>query len=133
MEQASAAEHSLNGEGGIADAAAGLASVLEGAAELDPTVLEVSERARGVAAEISELARDVRAYSEALLPDPERLQAVRERIAALKQLQRKYGPSDADVSAFLVEASERLRTLAGADDRIAELEAEVTTADRADR
>jgi DNA repair protein RecN (Recombination protein N) len=127
MEQASTAEHSLNGEGGIADAVAGLASVLEGAAELDPTVLDVSERARGVAAEISELARDVRAYSEALLPDPERLQVVRERIAALKQLQRKYGPSDAYVSAFLAEASERLRTLAGADDRIAELEAEVTT------
>ena len=127
MEQASAAEHSLTGEGGIADAAAGLASVLEGAAELDPTASRSSERAEGVATEISELARDVRAYSEALLPDPERLQAVRERIAALKQLQRKYGPSDADVSAFLAEASERLRTLAGADERIAELEAEVAT------
>ena len=46
------------------------------AAELDPTVLEVSERARCVATEISELARDVRAYSEALLPDPDRLQTL---------------------------------------------------------
>jgi len=127
MEQASAAEHALTGEDGIADAAAALASVLEGAAELDPTAVEVAERARGVAVETSELARDVRAYGEALLPDPERLQAVRERLAALKQLQRKYGPSDVDVSAFVAEASERLRTLAGADDRIAELEAEVAT------
>jgi len=127
MEQASSAEHALTGEGGIADAAASLASVLEAAAELDPTAVEVAQRARGVAAETSELARDVRAYGEALLPDPERLQEIRERIAALKQLQRKYGPSDADVSAFLAEAAERLRTLAGADDRITELETEAAT------
>ncbi len=127
MEQASSAEHALTGEDGIADAAASLASVLEAVAELDPTAVEVAQRARGVAAETSELARDIRAYGEALLPDPERLQTIRERIAALKQLQRKYGPSDADVSAFLAEAAERLRTLAGADDRIVELEAEVAT------
>jgi len=127
MEQASAAEQALTGEDGIADAAASLASVLEGAAELDPTAVEVAQRARGVAAETSELARDIRAYGEALLPDPERLQAVRERIGALKQLQRKYGPSDADVTAFLADASKRLGTLAGADDRILELEAEVAT------
>ena len=127
MEQASSAEHALTGEDGIADAAASLASVLEAAAELDPTAGEVAQRARGLAAETSELARDVRAYGEALLPDPERLQEIRERIAALKQLQRKYGPSDADVSAFLAEASERLRALAGADDRIAGLETEVAT------
>jgi DNA repair protein RecN (Recombination protein N) len=125
MEQASAAEHALTGEDGIADAAASLASALEAAAELDPTAVEVAERARGVAVETSELARDVRAYAEALLPDPERLQVVRDRIAALKQLQRKYGPTDADVAAFLAGASERLGALAGADDRIVELEAEV--------
>jgi DNA repair protein RecN (Recombination protein N) len=127
IEQASAAEHALTGEDGIADGAPALASVLEAVSELDPTAVEVAERARGIAAETSELARDVRAYGETLLPDPERLQAVRERIAALKQLHRKYGPSDADVSAFLAEASEWLRTLAGADDRIAELEADVAT------
>ncbi len=127
MEQASAAEHAVTGEDGIADAAASLASVLEAAADLDPTAGEIAQRARGVAAETSELARDIRSYGEALLPDPERLQEVRERIAALKQLQRKYGPTDADVSTFLAEASERLRTLAGADDRIVELEAEVAT------
>jgi DNA repair protein RecN (Recombination protein N) len=127
LEQSSAAEHALTGEEGIADAAAGLASVLESAAELDPSAAEVSERARGLATEISELARDVRAYGEALLPDPERLEAVRARIAELKQLHRKYGPSDADVAAFLTEAAERLRILAGADDRILELEAALET------
>ena len=106
-EQSSAAEHALTGEEGIADAAAALASVLESAAELDPSATEVSERARGLATEIADLARDVRAYGEALLPDPERLEAVRARIADLKQLHRKYGPTDTDVATFLTEAAER--------------------------
>jgi DNA repair protein RecN (Recombination protein N) len=128
MEQASAAERSLTGEEGIGDAVASLASVLEGAADLDPSAREVADRARGLAAEIAELSRDVRTYGEALLPDPERLETVRARLADLKQLQRKYGPTDADVSAFLAEASERLRTLAGAEDRIEELEMELAAA-----
>ena len=131
MEQTIAAEHTLTGEDGIADAAASLASVLEGASELDPSAQDVAERARGLAAEIAELARDVRGYREALVPDPERLETVRQRIADLKQLQRKYGPTDADVAAFLAEASERLRTLAGADDRIEELETELAAASMA--
>jgi DNA repair protein RecN (Recombination protein N) len=110
MEQASAAEHALIGEDGIADDAASLASLLESAADLDPSAREVGDRARGIAAEIAELARDVRAYAEVLLPDPERLEAVRDRVAALKQLQRKYGPTDADVVAFLTAPAEQPRS-----------------------
>jgi DNA repair protein RecN (Recombination protein N) len=128
MEQASAAEHALTGEDGIVDDAASLASLLASAAEVDPSAREVADRARGIASEIAELARDVRAYGEVLLPDPERLEAVRDRVAALKQLQRKYGPTDADVVAFLAESAEQLRTLAGADDRLAELEREMEVA-----
>ncbi len=52
---------------------------------------------------------------------PRRLQEVRERLAALKALQRKYGETDDDVLAFLSGAEERLGALTGADDRIAEL------------
>ena len=133
MEQASAAEHVLTEEEGIADDAASLASLLENAADLDPSAREVADRARGIAAEIAELARDVRSYRELLLPDPERLEAVRGRVAALKQLQRKYGPTDADVVSFLAESAEQLRTLAGADDRIAELERELEATSAAAR
>ena len=44
-----------------------------------------------LAAEIAELASEVRAYRERVAVDPARLQEVRERIAALRGLQRKYG------------------------------------------
>ena len=126
-EHAAAAEEALIGEGGIDDAAASVASLLETAAALDPAADDVASRARGIAAELAELARDVRSYGESLVADPGRLQAVRERIAALKQLQRKYGTTDADVLAYLGEASGRLAALEGADDRIGHLEAEVET------
>ena len=126
-EHASAAEHGLSGEGGIGDAAAAVAAELEAAAALDPGATEVATRARAVAAELAELGRDVRDYGESLVPDPDRLQAVRERIGTLKQLQRKYGSTDADVLLFLAETSARLATLEGADDRIGALDAEVET------
>ena len=124
LEQAAGAESILSGDEGVADRVAALASGLETAAELDPSAREVAERGRGLAAELSELARDVRAYGEGLLPDPERLHSVRERLAVLNQLQRKYGPTDADVVAFVAEASGRLRALEGADHRLASLEGE---------
>jgi DNA repair protein RecN (Recombination protein N) len=125
LERASAAEQALVGDEAIADGVASLAGVLEEVAELDPSADDVASRARGLAAEVAELARDVRTYREALLPDPERLQAVRERIADLKGLQRKYGTTDADVAAFGAEAAARIATLSGADDRIAALDDEV--------
>jgi DNA repair protein RecN (Recombination protein N) len=125
LERAGAAEEVLSGDGGVSDATATLAAALDAAAELDAGAAEVAARARALAAESAELARDVRTYREGLLPDPERLQAVRERLSALKQLQRKYGPTDEDVGAYLAEASARLRTLEGADDRLAELAEEV--------
>ena len=125
LERASAAEQMLVGDEAIADGVASLAGLLEGVADLDPSADEVASRARALAAEVAELARDVRTYREALLPDPERLQAVRERIADLKRLQRKYGPTDEDVAAFGAEAAGRLAALSGTDDRIAALEGEL--------
>jgi len=125
LERAAAAEQTLVGDEAIADGVASLAGLLEAVADLDSTADDVARRARGLAAEIAELAYDVRTYREALLPDPERLQAIRERIADLKGLQRKYGPTDAEVVAFGGEVAERLATLSGSDDRIAALEAEV--------
>jgi DNA repair protein RecN (Recombination protein N) len=113
------------GDGGAADALAWVARSLDDAASVDRGAQELASRARSVAAESVELARDVRAYAETLVPDPDRLQTVRERVAALRGLQRKYGASDAKVLEFLLGASSRLASLEVADERLGELEAEV--------
>ena len=85
----------------------------------------MAERARSLSTELAELARDVRDYREGLSADPDRLQAVRERLSALKALQRKYGATETEVLAFLEASASRLDTLATADERLSELSEEV--------
>jgi DNA repair protein RecN (Recombination protein N) len=121
LEQSGAAESVLTGDDGVVDAVGSLASALAGAADLDPSAEGLAGRARGLSAELAELARDLRSYREGLLIDPDRLQAVRERLGALRQLQRKYGATDADVLAFRDETAARVAAMEGADDRLAEL------------
>ena len=81
----------LGGDGGAADLLASTAHDLDAAADLDPDAVPLAARGRALAAEIADLASEVRAYRERVGVDPARLQTVRERIAALKGLQRKYG------------------------------------------
>ena len=119
LELADSVERGLGGdESAAASAVAVAAAGLQEAKALDPGVEELAERTAGLAAELSELARDVRSYREGLHADPERLQAVRERIGALRSLQRKYGETDDDVREFLAQASARLADLDGLDDRL---------------
>jgi len=125
LETAGAAEEALAGEEGGGDALAAATAALGEAAGLDPDAEELAARARSIATETAELARDVRVYRERLSVDPERLHDVRERIAALRGLQRKYGETDRDVIAYLAASSGRLAVLAGADDRLEALAGEV--------
>jgi DNA repair protein RecN (Recombination protein N) len=125
LELAAAAEEVLAGEGGIAEGSASVVRALGSITELDAGAAGLSARAQALAAETSELARDLRGYREGLALDPSRLASIRDRIGELKTLQRKYGPGDAEVLAFLEEASERLRSLSGADERLEELRGEV--------
>ena len=71
-------------------------------------------RAEALAAEGAELEREVRDYRERLEPDPARLEQIRERIAALGVVSRKYGETEQDVLAFLEQARTRLGLLEGA-------------------
>ena len=125
LERASAAEQILSGETSLADDAAAAGALLDDAARHDREAAPLAERARGSAAELAELARDLRAYRESLFVDPDALQGIRERLASLKGLQRKYGDTEDDVRAFLEHASERLVMLATADERLEELTREV--------
>ena len=121
LERAAEAEATLSGESSIGDALAGAANALADAARLDAAAEGLAERARSLSAELAELARDVRDYREELSADPDRLQAIRERLSALKALQRKYGATEAEVLAFLEASASRLATLATADERLSEL------------
>ena len=89
-------------------------------AELDA----LSERAREVGYLLADLGADFGGYTALVQMDPERLATVQARRAALGALQRKYGPTMADVLDWAASAASRVDELGGDDERIGELEAE---------
>ena len=138
VELSTESERALASDEGATDKLASTQRGLQAAAELDPAVSDLAARAAALAAEVSELAHDLRSYREALAADPARGEEVRERLAALKGLHRKYGASDSEVLAFLAHASQRLADLSGSDERIQQLADQVSglqdqVADRAER
>ncbi|HJS27711.1 MAG TPA: DNA repair protein RecN [Actinomycetota bacterium] len=114
LERASAAERSLLEDGGTIDSLGRAAAELRSAGEVDRGAEELAERSMQVSAEAAELAREVRGYREGLELDPARLAQVRERIASLDALQRKYGDGEDEVVAFLERSRASLEALAGA-------------------
>jgi DNA repair protein RecN (Recombination protein N) len=126
LERAAAAERALAEEDGAADALRVATAELQAATEIDPSAGELAERAFGMAAAAAELVIEIRAYRERLDLDPGRLEEVRERIAGLGALERKYGGGEAEVLAFLERASEELRALDGAERERERVSAEVT-------
>ena len=124
LERMGAAEAALAEEGAGADALRLVAAALEDAGQVDPEAAELAARATGLAEEAGQLARDVRACAERITLDPARLEEVRERIQAMKALERKYGEGEAEVLAFLDRALLRRASLSGADEERRALEAE---------
>jgi DNA repair protein RecN (Recombination protein N) len=122
-ERLAAALAALSAEGGGADAVrVGAAAVAE-AAEIDVGLGELARRLASLAEEVADAAAGVRDAGDAVELDPARLEAVRDRIAAILGLERKYGEGEEGVLAYLDEARGRLAALEGAGqerDRLAE-------------
>jgi DNA repair protein RecN (Recombination protein N) len=114
-------------EGSGADALHRAVAAAQEVAALDPRASELAERLASLAAEATEAGADLRAHTEAVELDPDRLEEVRDRLAVLRSLERKYGEGEAGVLAYLEEARERLAGLRGEDDERAGLAAESQT------
>jgi DNA repair protein RecN (Recombination protein N) len=99
----------------------GVAAAALGARATQP---ELTERVKALQAELSEAAHDLRVAAEAVVEDPERLEAVRERRRLLRDLQKKYGDTIAEVIAHRDEASARVAELESHEERTAALEAD---------
>src|SRR5258705_13095 len=68
----------------------------------------MADRLRALQIETSEAVHDIRVAAEEIVADPEKLAAVQQRRARLRELVRKYGPTLAEVQAYGVDARERL-------------------------
>jgi DNA repair protein RecN (Recombination protein N) len=123
---AEAAREALSSEEESADALGAVAAArraLESVREHDPEVAALADRVAEVSYLLADVAADVASYSTAVDTDPARLAAVSERRAALTALTRKYGETVDEVLQWSQSAAERLYSLDGSDERIAELRA----------
>ena len=127
LQQAAALAHQLlegDEDAGAATALGAAARAVHGPGGHDRALGELAERAQALAAEVGDLASSLRAYAEAVLVDPGRLEEVNQRMARLRDLERKYGDDEAAILAFAGQAAERLAELEGGNLRSEALEAE---------
>jgi DNA repair protein RecN (Recombination protein N) len=106
-------------------ALAALAGVWKRVAELasfDPRFAPYVDQRAGVKSALEDLAFFLRSYAEDLDASPERLQVVEDRLAAIERLEKRYGPTLADVLARREALRDELSALGANEARAAELE-----------
>jgi len=129
LELIEAAGEALSRERGGADALAEAAAALQDVAALDPSARDLAARLGSLSEEARDAAGALRAGAEGLDLDPARLEGVRERMGAIRDLERKYGEGEEGVLAFLEQSRDRLAELERADDDRGRLQAEVARLD----
>jgi DNA repair protein RecN (Recombination protein N) len=107
-------------EGPASDALGSAIAALDGRAPF----AELDGRVRALQAEVADVERELRLASEHVIDDPARLDEVRRRRQLVRDLQRKYGDTLAEVVAYADEARARLDQLEAFEARGAALEAE---------
>jgi DNA repair protein RecN (Recombination protein N) len=88
-------------------------SEMRKSARLDRDLEALAEESGQTAEILRELGRSIRLAAETISADPEALSEVEQRLTALGDLCRKYGPTLDDVLEFGVEASRRSEELVG--------------------
>jgi DNA repair protein RecN (Recombination protein N) len=91
------------------------ALLLEEMSALDPATTPLKERLNELVYLLEDVAADARSYRDGIEADPARLAAVEERLAALRQLKRKYGADVTEILAFGAAAEDELARLTGSE------------------
>jgi len=105
-------EADLAGDGGAIDLIGRAVSELCG----HEALAGLAEPLRAVQAEVADVVRELRLEGERLEEDPERLEAIRQRLQVFSELRRKYGPSLQDVLEFGQATAARLDELEAAEE-----------------
>jgi DNA repair protein RecN (Recombination protein N) len=123
------AAEALDGdESGSTPASAALqaaGSALDRAAGIDDKLKNQANAVRDSLYTIAEAARDLRSYGNRIDADPARLEEIETRLRLIRDLKRKYGACTGDIMAFAQKARTEIENIASANDRKAQLAAEV--------
>lgn len=90
-----------------------------------PLFAAIEDRLAGVLAELDDLSADLRALTDTIDEDPERLELVRRRRQSLRDLCRKYGADLNEVMDFAATARLRLEALEDHENRAGQIDAEI--------
>ncbi len=103
----------------LAEAEANLSDMVR----YDSQLQSVLDMVSAALAQVVEASHEINAYGDGLETDPQRLQEVEDRIQALKQICRKYGPTLADAIAHYEKLQTELAELGGDGQSLEDLEA----------
>lgn len=103
----------------LAEAEANLSDMVR----YDSQLQSVLDMVSAALAQVVEASHEINAYGDGLETDPQRLQEVEDRIQALKQICRKYGPTLADAIAHYEKLQAELAELGGDGQSLEDLEA----------
>ncbi|MDR2536385.1 MAG: DNA repair protein RecN [Treponema sp.] len=103
---------------------------LESAAAIDGKLRAITKRMENLYYEIEDLTEEFRVYREDLKYDPERLEAVEERLTLLYRLKKKYGPDEDTVLAYKAKAEAEIETFSGTEENREKLKAEIETLEK---
>ena len=102
--------------------------MLASASMLDPTLHPLAAQIKEAALLVSDAAVEISSHASNLTVDPQRLEHVHERLAALGSLRRKYGQSLAEVLQWAEEARNRLADLDAGEEARRQAHEEVSAA-----
>lgn len=121
----------LQGEGGVAESLSAAAAGLVRLADKDPGLGPLAQRLDSAAHEVTDISQELRGRLPD--PDPQTLEAIRDRLGSLGKLRRKYGDTDADILDHLERSRTRAAELDAADEGIDATRSEVESAEAAAR
>jgi DNA repair protein RecN (Recombination protein N) len=97
---------------------------LDDVCRIDPSLAGLGEYLQSADVAIKEASYGLRDYLSGLEANPGRLEEIENRLALLDKLKRKYGPSIAQVLAFLAEVRAQIEQVEHAGERMGELRKE---------
>ncbi len=95
-------------------------------ARLDPALAEAESEVDEMVYLLEDVAATVRTYRDTVEDNPARLAEVEERLALIRDLERKYGGTIEEVLRFGEEASRELAMIEGSEERLLQLREEET-------
>jgi DNA repair protein RecN (Recombination protein N) len=128
VEAASAAAAAVTDDGGARDALGSAVAALRSGEDADESLAALRHRLEGASAEAQDVALELSGYADGLEADPERVEELRRRRAALAGLTRSYGPDLEAVIARAEHARARLTELGEGEQEAATIQAEVEAA-----